>query len=133
MRPMMAAELTPYLMLCGVALIIGPEPAAACVLIIPAETLGSIVARAARFWLASFFLWSFILVFDIYERRLSLVLPLGGWVLFLWGVIVHRQVRVGTTGFRIDCTFALLDYAQYVLGLTSVLFAYRAYRAARSK
>ena len=134
MRPMMAADLTrtSYLTLCGAALVMGQEPAAACVLINPIETLGSVVAMAARFWLASFFLWSFILVFDIYERRLSLVLPLGGWVLFLWGVIVHRQVRAGTTGFRIDCTFPLLDYAQYVLGLMSVLLAYRAYRAAHS-
>jgi hypothetical protein len=90
------------------------------------------VALAARFWLVSFFLWSFILCFDIYERRLSLVLPLGGWVLFLWGVIVLRQVRAGTTGYRTDCTHPLLEYAQYVLALMSVLFGYRAYRAARS-
>ena len=34
-----------------------------------------------------------------------------------------RQVRAGTTGYLPDCTFPLLDYAQYVLGLISVLFA----------
>ena len=101
------------------------------------ETIRSEVAMAAHFWLASFFLWSFILLFDIYERRLSLVLPVGGWVLFLWGVIVHRWwvrwVGPAATGYVcIDCKFLLLDYAQYVLGLMSVLFAYRAYRAVRS-
>ena len=96
-----------------------------------AETIRSNVAMAAHFWLASFFLWSFILFFDIYERRLSLVLPVGGWVLFLWGVIVHRWL-VGAVYVCIDCKFLLLDYAQYVLGLMSVLFAYRAYRAVRS-
>ena len=34
-----------------------------------------------------------------------------------------RQVRAGTTGYLPDCTFPLLGYAQYVLGLISVLFA----------
>jgi hypothetical protein len=43
-----------------------------------------------------------------------------------------RQVRAGTTGYLPDCTFPLLGYAQYVLGMISVLFAYRAYRSARS-
>jgi hypothetical protein len=134
MRPMLAADLTraSYLMVCSVALITAPDPATACIILDRAETLASVVALAARFWLVSLFLWSFILCFDIYERRLSLVLPLGGWVLFLWGVIVLRQVRAGTTGYRTDCTLPLLEYAQYVLGLISVLFGYRAYRAARS-
>jgi hypothetical protein len=80
----------------------------------------------------SFFLGALILCLDIYERRLSLVLPLAGWVLLLWGVIVYRHVIVETASYRPDCTIPLLDVAQYVLALMSALFGYRVFRAARS-
>ena len=109
-----------------------PPPAAACTFVSPVEYLGSVVALAVRFWSASFFLAALILCLDIYERRLSLVLPLAGWVLLLWGAIVHRHVIEQTASYRPDCTIPLLDVAQYVLALMSALFGYRVFRAARS-
>jgi hypothetical protein len=108
-----------------------PPPAAACTFVSPVEYLGSAVALAVRFWLASFFLGALILCLDIYERRLSLVLPIAGWVLLLWGVNVYRHAIAQTASYRPDCTIPLLEVAQYVLALMSALFGYRVFRAAR--
>jgi hypothetical protein len=121
-----------YLAFCCVAIIVVPAPAIACVLANPAEFLGSAVTLAVRFWLASFFLGALILCLDIYERRLSIALPLAGWVLLLWGAIVCWQAIAGTTGYSSDCTVPLVELSQYVLGLTSALFGFRAFQAARS-
>jgi hypothetical protein len=123
---------TDYLAFCCTALIMAPEPAAACVLDNPAEYLGSAVALSVRFWFASFVLGALILCFDLYERTLSLLLPVAGWLVFLWGAVVYRSVIARSTGYLADCSVPLLDSSQYVLGLLSALFGYRVYRAIRS-
>jgi hypothetical protein len=116
-----------------VTLIIAPRSAEACLLASPAEYLEAAVATSVLFWFASFGLGVLILCLDAYERRVSLVLPLVGWVVFLWGVIVYRNAIAGTTGYDVDCSVPLLTNSQYVLGVVSALFAYRVFCSARSR
>jgi hypothetical protein len=116
-----------------VTLIIAPRAAEACLLANPAEYLGAAVAMSVWFWFASFGLGVLIFFLDAYERRVSLVLPVVGWVVFLWGVIVYRNAMVGTTGYDVDCSVPLLTYSHYVLGVISAMFAYRVFCSARSR
>src|SRR5262245_2018459 len=92
-----------------------PEIAMACLLEHRAEYLAAAANMAARFWLASFALVALILCLDIYERRLSLALPIAGWVVFLWGVVIYRNVMSGTPFYHTDCSVPLLYTSQYVL------------------
>ena len=66
--------------LCGVAFMGVGAPAVACSLVNPAEYMFSAVTLAARFWLASLLLGGLILCLDLYEKRLSLALPMAGLI-----------------------------------------------------
>ena len=116
-----------YLTFCCAAVVAASGSAAACSLESPAEYIREAVAMSARFWFASFVLGALILCLDIYEHRLSVALPVAGWVVFSWGTLVYPSAIAGTTGYDIDCSVPLLDISQYVLGLMSALFGYRVF------
>ena len=114
-----------YLTFCCAAVVVASGPVAACSLESPAEYLREAVAMSARFWFASFVLGALILC----EHRLSVALPVAGWVVFSWGTVVYPSAIAETTGYDIDCSVPLLEISQYVLGLMSALFGYRVFRA----
>jgi hypothetical protein len=64
---------------------------------------------------------------DIVDR--ARYLPVAGWAVFSWGTVVYPSAIAETTGYDIDCSVPLLNISQYVLGLMSVLFGYRVFRA----
>jgi hypothetical protein len=106
----------------------------ACSLVSPAQYLEAAVASAARHWVASVFLAGLILCLDVHQRKVSLALPIAALLLLAWGFVVYRAPHwQGEGDYAPDCTVPLLQYLQYVLGLTSVLLAYRVFRAIRSK
>ena len=94
-----------------------------------AEYLENATALAQRFRFASIVLGGLILCLDLWERRVSLALPVAGWLLFSWGLLIHRTP---TPRYRPDCTVPLVEYSQYVLGITSVLLGCRILTARRT-
>ena len=119
---------------CGV-IIEQAAPAGACSLVNPVEYMLAAAALAERFWLASLYLCCLILCIDLYERRLSVVLPIAGWIVFglAFFVFRHPAWQVWGVGYRPDCTVPLVEVSQYALGLMSALLGYRVFWAARSK
>jgi hypothetical protein len=103
--------------------------AIACSLENPAEYVENAAALAQRFWFASIVLAGLIPCLDLWERRVSLALPVAGWLLFSWGLLIYRTP---TPGYLSDCTVPLAEYSQYVLGITSVLLGCRALMAWRT-
>ena len=130
-----ALERMGFSALCCVAFMGVGAPAVACSLVNPAEYMFSAVTLAARFWLASLLLGGLILCLDLYEKRLSLALPMAGCLVLAWGLIVYRHPAwegafIG--GYAPDCTVPLVEMSQYVLGLMSALLGWRIFQAARS-
>ena len=101
----------------------------ACSLENPAEYVENAAALAQLFWFASIVLGGLILCLDVWERRVSLALPVAGWLLFSWGLLVYRTP---TPNYLPDCTVPLVEYSQYVLGITSVLLGWRGLVALRT-
>jgi hypothetical protein len=121
---------------CYGIIIVLATPATACSPVNPVEYMLGALALAERYWLASTFLCGVILCMDLCERRLSLALPIAGWIVFGLAFLVYRhpawqETSVGGSGA--DCSVPLVDVAQCALGLMSALLGYRVFRAAPSK
>jgi hypothetical protein len=103
----------------------------ACSLSIPpVEYMEAAATSVGHFWLASVFLGALVLCLDIYERKASLALLVSGVVLLGWSLILYLGPHWGT--YLTDCSVPLLQLSPYVLGLVSVLLAYRVFRTIRS-
>jgi hypothetical protein len=130
-----ALERMGFSALCCVAFMGVGAPAGACSLLNPAEYMFSAVTLAARFGLASLLLGGLILCLDLYEKRLSLALPMAGWLVLPWGLFVYQHPAWDGAflgGYAPDCTVLLVEMSQYVLGLVSALLGWRIFEAAWS-
>lgn len=108
-------------------------PLAACTLANPVEYMLAAVVLAERFWFASLFLCGLMLFLDMYDKRLSLVLPITGLVVLALALLVYQHTawHGSGIGYAPDCTVPLVEVSQYALGLVSALFAYRVFQAAQ--
>ena len=84
-----------------------------------------------RFWLATILQGGLIACLDIRARRASFALLTAGTLLLLYSLVLYRSPHWGS--YLPDCSVPLLDLAQYLLGLVSLLLAYRVFRAIRPK
>jgi hypothetical protein len=106
---------------CKAGLIALPVPllssqAIACSLENPAEYVETAAALAQRFWFTSFVLGGLIVCLDLWERGVSLALPVGGWLLFYGACSLSGSYPWISPRLH----GSLLEYSQYVLGITLV-------------
>jgi hypothetical protein len=103
----------------------------ACEVIYPGQFSENVFALSKRFWFTSVALGGLILLLDVCERRLSLATPIAGWLVFSWGLFIFQHPN---TRYCIDCSGPTkVEVSQYVLGLVSVLFAWRLWGAWRTR
>ena len=78
--------------------------------------------------MASLLVGGLICCLDIHERKLSWTFLMAGGFLVAWGLVIYQNPE---PGYLPDCSVPLRDFSQYLLGLVSVLLAYRVFKMAR--